>query len=136
VFSSEEIEKAKKLVAQLGQLNLKQNSNTAKNDMCSNTNKNPKNGKQQKSKIECQENGDRGTGCINLLPSELLVIAGIVCDVLQVQSVLVDRRQAIEVVLVGSLKQHTQLDKVMEQIGKMPFDQVVKSILECSSDKG
>ena len=134
MFSSEEVEKAKKLVAQLGQLNLKQDCNKAKNDKCSNNNQNSKNGKKRKNKAECQEKDNQGTGCINLLPSELLVIAGIVCDVLQVQSVLVDRNQAIEVVLVGSLKRHTQLDKVMEQIGKMPFDQVMKSIMDGCSE--
>jgi hypothetical protein len=115
VFSSEELEKAKKLVAQFGQLNLKQdsNSNKEKNDKRSDKNKSP----------------------IDLLPSELLVIAGIICNVLQVQSVLVDRNQAIEIVLVGSLKRRTQLDKVMEQIGKMPFDQVMKSIMDgCAED--
>jgi hypothetical protein len=134
VFSSEEIEKAKQLVAQLGQLNLKQDCNKAENDKHFNKSQTPKNGKKQTNKVEGQEKGGPGARCINLLPSELLVIAGIVCDVLQVQSVLVDRSQAIEVILVGSLKRRAQLDKIMEQIGKMPFDQVMKSIMDGCSE--
>ena len=61
--------------------------------------------------------------------------AGIICDVLQVDSVEVFRNQAIETNLVGSLKRSTQLDTVMQKIGKMPFDQVMKSIMDsCSED--
>lgn len=66
---------------------------------------------------------------LGLNPSQLLVIAGLVGGVLQVQSVLVDRDQAIQIVLAGSLKRRTQLDMVMEQIGKMPFDQVMAAIM-------
>jgi hypothetical protein len=132
VFSSEEIEKAKKFVDGLSQLNFNQDASKTKNDKP--LNKNSKNGKEQKKREKNRESGNNSGSCIHLLPSELLVIAGIVCDALQVASVLVNRNQAIEIVLVGSLKKRTQLDKVMEQIGKMPFDQVVKSIMECSSD--
>lgn len=69
---------------------------------------------------------------MNLTPPKLLIIAGLLAGVFEVDSVLADRDQNVEVVLVGALKRPTQLDQVMEQIGKMPFDQVMRSIMESS----
>lgn len=84
-----------------------------------------------------QQENDQGSAkdenvFLGLNPSQLLVIAGIIAGGLQVESVLVNRNQSIEIVLIGELKRKTQLDKIMEQIGKMPFDQVMKSIINCS----
>lgn len=64
-----------------------------------------------------------------LTPSKILVIAGLLGDALTVDSISVDRDQNIEIVLIGSLKQKTQLEKVMDQVGKLPFDEVMKSII-------
>lgn len=66
---------------------------------------------------------------IDLTPSEILVIVGILAGALQVDSVLVDRDQSVEITLVGSLKRKTQLEKIMDQVGTMPFDEVMKNIL-------
>ncbi|HEX9061169.1 MAG TPA: hypothetical protein VF941_13395 [Clostridia bacterium] len=65
-----------------------------------------------------------------LTAQKLLVIAGLLADVLEVESILVDVRQRIEIVLVGSLKQGKSTDNVMEQLGKMPFEQVIKTLVE------
>lgn len=73
--------------------------------------------------------GDGGKG-FALSPEQVLVIAGILGNVLFVDSVLVDKRQNIEIVLTGTLKQKTQMDKLMDQIGSMPFDNVVKAFME------
>jgi len=62
-------------------------------------------------------------------PSTALVVIGLLSGVLQVDSVLVDREQTVQFVLSGSLKQKTQLEKVMDQIGAMPFDEVMKAFL-------
>jgi hypothetical protein len=134
VFSTEDLEKAKELITQLNRMNLNQ-ANSASTEKDSPKNKGAKNNRDQRrnKEPENQSNGGNQTSCLNLLPSELLVIAGIICDVLQVNSVLVDRNQGVEILLTGSLKRSTQLDKIMHQIGKMPFDQVVKSIMENSS---
>lgn len=66
---------------------------------------------------------------ISINPSTALVIIGLLSGVLQVDSVLVDRDQTVEFVLSGSLKQKTQLEKIMDQIGTMPFDEVMKAFL-------
>jgi hypothetical protein len=66
---------------------------------------------------------------ISLTPSQLLVIAGFVAKVLEVNSVLVDKSQQIQIILTGSLKRPTQLDSVMQQIGQMPFETVFQSLL-------
>jgi hypothetical protein len=74
---------------------------------------------------ECKQ-GDNG---LPITPQQLLVVAGILGGALEVNSVLVGRDQNIEILLVGSLKRQTQLDKILDQIGSLPFDEVVKSII-------
>ncbi|HBE76958.1 MAG TPA: hypothetical protein DDW65_04140 [Firmicutes bacterium] len=134
MFSEDEIEKVKQLLAGLGKFNFNQDFD--QQERHSQQNNQSDNGKNFKSKQSNAGQGKEDTGCIKLLPSELLVIAGIICDVLQVESVLVSRNQTIEIVLTGSLKRKTQLDRIMQQIGKMPFDQVISSIMNnCSDDR-
>ncbi|MGE5583022.1 MAG: hypothetical protein ACM3X9_10880 [Bacillota bacterium] len=138
MFSADDLEKAREIIAQLSKLNLDQDDSSGPNAKSPSRNcKSPKK-KEGKNRGKQGNNGNGGnqTSCINLLPSELLVIAGIICDVLQVNSVLVDRNQSVEIVLVGTLKRRTQLDKVMQQIGKMPFDQVVQAIMNSSLGDG
>lgn len=62
-------------------------------------------------------------------PSQLLVIGGILGGALEVSSVLVDKNQTVEIVLTGSLRKKTGLEKMLDQIGSMPFDEVVKAML-------
>ncbi len=102
MFSSKDQEDAKKVISKLGCFRDKQENDSGASD---------------------------SNAFLGLNPSQLLVIAGIVGGVLEVDSVLVDRNQAIEIVLIGSLKRKTQLDMIMKQIGKMPFDQVVAAIM-------
>ncbi|MCX8132261.1 MAG: hypothetical protein N3I35_19470 [Clostridia bacterium] len=68
--------------------------------------------------------------CINITPSQALVIAGIIGGVLEVTSVLVDKDQLVQIILSGSLKRKTELEKILDQIGSMPFDDVMKALLE------
>lgn len=100
--------------------------------------KDRENAKKVVSKFGCgknKPNNEAGGGTddnlfLGLNPSQLLVIAGIVGGVLEVGAVQVNRNQTIEIVLTGSLKRKTQLDMVMEQIGKMPFDQIMAAIMK------
>lgn len=71
-----------------------------------------------------------GYNPIALTPSQLIVIAGILGGVLAVDSVLVDRDQIVQIVLEGSLKRKTELDKMLDKMGSMPFDDVLKAMLE------
>ncbi|NLD48519.1 MAG: hypothetical protein GX660_15245, partial [Clostridiaceae bacterium] len=64
-----------------------------------------------------------------LTPSQALVVAGILGGVLEVNSVLVDKDQIVQIVLQGSLKQKTELEQMLDNIGSKPFDEVVKAML-------
>ena len=66
---------------------------------------------------------------INLTPAQILVVSGILGGALSVDSFLVDKDQQIQILLTGSLKRKTELEKVMDEIGKKPFDQVLKAML-------
>lgn len=88
--------------------------------------------KEQGGKKNQASNGNGGAG-INgcaLTPSKALVIGGLLGGVLDVDSILVDKDQTVQIVLVGSLKQKSELEKMLDQIGSMPFDEVVKAMME------
>ncbi len=129
MFSAEDIEKAKKIIAELSQLNLRQdNSGKGSKDQSGTGARDCRKGHSKMNNAGSTDNS--GIEGISILPSELLVIAGIICDVLQVNSVLVNRNQEVQIILTGTLKTSTQLDKVMKQLGHMPFDQVMKCIID------
>jgi len=65
-----------------------------------------------------------------ITPSEILVILGILGGVLKVESVLVDTHQDVNIILTGSLKRKTALDKILDQVGGMSFEEVMTAILE------
>lgn len=72
---------------------------------------------------------------VNITPAKALVLAGILGGVLEVDSVLVDRNQVVQIVLVGSLKQEvekpkTELEMMIDKIGSMPFEEVMKAMLD------
>jgi hypothetical protein len=73
-----------------------------------------------------KKNINRG---FKLSPQKVLVILGLIAGVLEVRSVLVDRDQAVQILLDGSLKRKTRLDKMLDEIGSMPFDEVLKAIM-------
>lgn len=62
-------------------------------------------------------------------PAQAIIIGAMLTGVLEVTSVLVDRDQTVEVVLTGSLKKKTELEKLLDQIGSKPFDEVIKALL-------
>lgn len=66
---------------------------------------------------------------IRLTPAQISVIFGLLTDALSVDSVLIDKEQTVEIVLSGSLKRKTELDNVLDIIGNMPFDEVLKAML-------
>jgi hypothetical protein len=66
---------------------------------------------------------------IPLKTQDILVILGLASGVLHTHSVLVDTDQNIEILLLGSLKRPTRLDKCLDIIGNMPFDDVLKAIM-------
>lgn len=78
---------------------------------------------------QSNKTNQNGCGKISINPSQALVIAGILAGVLDVNSVTVDKEQEVQILLIGSLKQKTQLEKMMDQIGAMPFDDVLKALI-------
>lgn len=68
-----------------------------------------------------------------LSTAQALVIAGILGGSLSVESVLVDANQEINIVLTGSLKRksdnNNKLDSILDQLGNVPFDDVVAAML-------
>ncbi len=64
-----------------------------------------------------------------LTPQKILVILGLLAGVLEVRSITVDRDQVIEILLEGSLRRRTKLDQMLDEIGEMPFDEVLNSII-------
>ncbi|QEK10959.1 hypothetical protein FQB35_00435 [Crassaminicella thermophila] len=68
----------------------------------------------------------------NLTPAQILVIAALLGGVLEVDSIRIDKEQEVAIFLTGSLKRpkaKTQLEQIMDQIGCLPFDQVMKGLL-------
>jgi hypothetical protein len=73
-------------------------------------------------------NGQKA-GADGINPSQVLIISAMLAGVLEVTSVLVDRNQTIEIVLTGSLRKKTDLEKLLDQIGSKTLDEVVKAML-------
>ncbi len=69
-----------------------------------------------------------------LTPQKALVILGLLAGVLEVKSVLIDRDQIINILLDGSLKRKTRLDKMLDEIGNMPFEEVLTAIIGRACD--
>ncbi|WZL72694.1 hypothetical protein QBE52_16755 [Clostridiaceae bacterium 35-E11] len=84
---------------------------------------------------QCQSNkkqrsNNNNNNCkLDLSPSQILIILALISGALEVDSLLVDKNQEIQIVLVGTLKQKTQMEKIMDQVGTMPFDEVMRTLL-------
>ncbi len=66
-----------------------------------------------------------------------LVILGLLTGVLEVENIVIGRDQTIQIVLEGSLKiktkttrKKTEMEALFDMIGSMPFDYVIKTLLE------
>lgn len=119
MLSSEDLKKIKELLGEMGLGNNASTQEQSKKHSGKNA-KSPPNGTE----------GNNPASCFELHPSSLLVIAGLITGVLNVESVLVNRNQVVQIVIAGELKRKTQLEKVMECIGKLPFEDIIKAIIE------
>lgn len=72
---------------------------------------------------------ENGKDTLQLKPEVVLVILGLLSESLEIKSILVDRDQRVQIILEGSLKKKTTLDKVMDYVGQQPFDEVLKALL-------
>ncbi|WP_347490776.1 hypothetical protein [Desulfoscipio sp. XC116] len=86
----------------------------------------------------CGNSGESGDGdaqdgsvCpISLTPSAILVLAGILGGVLNVNSILIDNSRQVQILLTGSLKRKTEIDKMLDAVGCKTFDEVVGAIVD------
>jgi hypothetical protein len=120
VFSADDLGNLQKLLSQLGLGD--------ENAQADNGNKQDK-----RSKNNYNNNDDSGAtknSCPRLDPAQILVIGGILSGGLLVRSVWVNDDQTVQFVLTGNLKRKTQLEKVMGLIGQLPFDKVIKAIMD------
>ncbi|HYH03109.1 MAG TPA: hypothetical protein VEC37_08420 [Bacillota bacterium] len=122
MLSSEDLEKIKEMLSQIWA----DHSPSSKAKPGSKSDKKNAKGNNEKSGNKANE----AVNCFDLIPSELLIITGLIIGVFNVESVLVNRNQVVQIVLAGNLRRKTELEKVMEQVGQQPFDQVVKAIIE------
>lgn len=91
-------------------------------------------GNSQKDKLHGNNDGNedpqkKKENSINITTSQALVILGLLAGVLEPISILIDRNQTVQIILSGSLKEETQLEKIMDQVRKMPFDEVMRALL-------
>jgi len=64
-----------------------------------------------------------------LTPPKVLVILGLISGVFEVGSILIEHDQAVQIRLDGSLKRPSKLDKCLDEMGAMPFDEVLRAIV-------
>lgn len=58
-----------------------------------------------------------------------LVILGLFEGLLEVSSILFHRDQHVEILLIGSLRRKTRLDKMLDKLGAMSFDNVLRAFV-------
>jgi len=75
-----------------------------------------------------KNNNKKKANCPKLSIDQIAVIAALLTNSLQVQSVLVDRDQAVEVLLVGSLRKKTQMDNLLNQISELSVGDFLESL--------
>lgn len=109
MFSEEELERIKEIIA-LFNSGANSKNNTDRNEKA----------------VTSKNTAPKG----NLKPAEILVLAGLLSGALEVSSISVGRDQVVDVSLVGSLRRPTEMEKIMNQIGKCSFEEVIQAILK------
>lgn len=68
----------------------------------------------------------------SLSPQKLAVIAALLTDALEVNSILIDKDQTVQIVLEGSLRRKTRMDELIQELSGMKFGEVIQSIQRMS----
>lgn len=71
-----------------------------------------------------------------LSPQQIAVIAGLLVNALTVDSVLIDKNKRLQIVLGGTLRRKTRLDRLLQEIGGMNVADVIDSILNSGGGGG
>ena len=88
--------------------------------------------------LECNDDNDskevlemckKKIKSMKLGTSEVLIIVALITGTLKFAGIEIDRRQNVFVILSGSLRKRTKLDKMMDEVGQQPFEQVLATLL-------
>lgn len=64
-----------------------------------------------------------------LTPQQLAVIVGLLTNVLEVNSVLIDKDQKIEILLEGSIRKKTKADRLAEELGEINVGDLIEAFM-------
>jgi hypothetical protein len=73
------------------------------------------------------ENGN-GNGKSKVSPQQLAVIVGLLTQALSVDSILIDKDKNVEIVLGGSLRKKTQMDRLLGEMSELSIGDLLDSI--------
>lgn len=65
---------------------------------------------------------------LNLSPQKVAIIAALMTDVLQADSITVDKEQTVFVELTGSLRKKTRADQMVEEMRDMSFGEILDAL--------
>jgi hypothetical protein len=74
------------------------------------------------------KNGNGKNGKKKLTPAQLAVLAGLLTNALTVDSVMIDKDKKIEIVLAGSLRKATKMDRLLEEMSAETIGDLLDSI--------
>jgi hypothetical protein len=69
-----------------------------------------------------------GNGKRKISPQQLAVVVGLLSQALSVDSVMIDKDQNIEIVLGGSLRKQTQMDRLLGEMSELSIGDLLDSI--------
>ena len=75
-----------------------------------------------------EKNGKKESNS-KLSPQQIAVIVGLLANVLEVNSVLIDKYQNIEIVLQGSIRKKTRADRIAEELGDISVGDLLDAFL-------
>ncbi len=99
--------------------NNKKNGNKNNQDNCNDQKQNDQKGKKDKLKELFGK---------ELSPEQLAVIAALLTNTLSVDSVQLDRDQNVQIVLGGSLRQKTKMDRLLDEMSGLTIADLLDSI--------
>lgn len=76
-----------------------------------------------------KKNGKKKASQSKLTPQQIAVVVGLLANVLEVNSVLIDKNQTIQIVLEGSIRKKTKADRIAEQLNEVSVGDLIEAIL-------
>ncbi|MDO7908047.1 hypothetical protein Q5741_16665 [Paenibacillus sp. JX-17] len=65
----------------------------------------------------------------SLSPQQIAVIVGLLANVLDVDSILLDRNQQIQIVLTGSIRKKNKADRIAEELDNISVAELINAFL-------